>query len=248
MKIASLNINGLKSAFDSGLKSYILDVKADVFCVQETRTGKDLACYFVPGYHEFYCPSAHSGHEGVGLFTKRLPKGLIQGIGVPARGNEGRAITLETGSYYIVNVYAPTSGAALQNLENKVFWLNDLLRYVKYLEGMKPVIICGDMNVAGGVRDMPAEQLGTPSAGNTDAEREAFNKIIDAGYYDVWRMTHPNERGVSWAPYWGNGEDYDFGWRLDYFLVSEKLLDRVKKCEILSQCDISDHRCLVLEI
>ena len=250
MKLASFNINGLQSAWDAHLKRYIRDLDASVFCVQEIRTNKNLERYFIPEYHEFYCPSNRPGYSGVGLYTKHLPKGLIQGIGVPKRVDEGRAITMETKEFFILNVYAPTCGQSLDQLQDKVLWMNDLCRYVQYLDSIKPVIICGDMNVAGGVQDIPSEQVDTISAGNTPDEKEAFNKLINVGYCDVWRLAHPNERGISWTPYWARGVrgDYETGWRIDYFLVSISLLERVQSCNIMGRNEISDHRCLVLDI
>lgn len=249
MRIASYNINGLKSAWSKHLKQYIVATQADVFCVQEIRANKDLVLYFVPGYEEFYHPSGTSGYAGVGMFCKQNPKAIIHGIGVPKREAEGRAITIETKEFYIVNVYAPASGANLEKLNNKVSWLNDLCRYVKYLEGKKPVIICGDMNVAGGVNDMPYDMRNVASAGNTTEEREAFNRLLNEGYFDVWRQLHPGVRGVSWTPYgYKESREDEVGWRLDYFLVSESLRNRVRSCEILPSRGFSDHRCAILDI
>lgn len=249
MKICSFNINGLQSAWNAGLKHYIRELGAETFCVQEIRTDRNLERYFIPDYLEYYCPSSRSGYSGVGVFAKHSPKAVIQGIGVPSRNDEGRAITVEMKDFFLVNVYAPASGRDLERLPEKVLWMNDLCRFVEYLESIKPVIICGDMNVAGNALDMPSEQVSTVSAGNTIEEQTAFNRLIDMGYYDVWRLCHPYDRGVSWTPYWAkSGRDNDTGWRLDYFLVSAGLFDRVRTCDILEANDISDHRCVILEI
>lgn len=247
--LASLNINGLASAWEARLNDYIRESGADVFCVQETRTDRNLWRYFVSGYSEYFCPSSTPGYAGVGLYTKRQPLSLIQGIGVPARADEGRALTMETRDFYLVNVYSPASGADLEHLGNKVSWIADLTRFVTHLEKKKPVVICGDMNVAGGIKDQPSDQFRTPQAGNTREELKAFNTLIDAGYYDVWRMAHGNERGVSWTPYLMKDRGrFDAGWRLDYFLVSKKLIDHVTACDILPENDISDHRCVRLRM
>ena len=244
-----MNINGLQSAFKAGLSRFVRETEADVFCMQETRTGKGLEQYFVPDYDEYYCPSDKQGYAGVGLFTRLDPLNVIQGLGVPERVNEGRAVTLELTDMYIVNVYAPASGAELERLPEKVAWMNDLYRYVKYLHARKPVVICGDLNIAGGVMDMPYGQSRISSAGNTSEEKEAFNRLIQTGFYDVWRLSHYGSRGVSWAPYGMNERTAEeYGWRLDYFLVSGKLLDLVKKCEIMPPNGISDHRCIVLDM
>ena len=249
MKIFSFNINGLQSAWDAHLKSFIRELVADIFCMQEIRTSKNLGSYFIPEYHEYYCPSSRPGYSGVGLFTRHLPRCLIQGIGVPSRAEDGRAITMETKTFYGVNVYAPASGQNRERLQEKVLWMDDLHRYVSYLEGIKPVILCGDMNVAGSLKDLPSEQVATESAGNTNEEKTAFNRLIDLGYCDVWHLCHPNERGISWTPNWAkNRHEHDTGWRLDYFLVSNKLLDRVRNCQILDANEISDHRCLYLDL
>lgn len=249
MRIASMNINGLESAWKAGLKGYVREIDAGVFCMQEIRTSRNLWQYYIPDYEEYWCPSGRPGYAGVGLFVKERPVGLIQGLGNPARAGEGRAVTLETEDMYIVNVYAPASGAELERLDDKVAWLEDLCRYVAYLEERKPVVICGDLNVAGGVRDMPSDLIGVVSAGNAPDEKIAFNRLVEAGYYDVWRLIHPHEHGVSWAPYGvkeRRAEEY--GWRLDYFLVSEKLLDCVRSCEIMPPNGFSDHRCMVIDM
>ena len=244
-----MNINGLHSAWEAHLKRYVRELKADVFCMQETRMGKDLDQYFVPGYEEYWCPSDRPGYAGVGLFTSRRTLSVIQGLGVPERADEGRAVTLELAGMYVVNVYAPASGADLERLPEKVAWMNALCRYVEYLEARKPVVICGDLNIAGGVLDMPLGTDREQSAGNTSEEKEAFNRLVGMGYYDVWRLSHSGIRGVSWVPP-GTNERWaeQYGMRLDYFLVSEKLLGRVRSCEIQPQTAISDHRCVVLDM
>lgn len=249
MRIISLNINGIQAAWEHGLKDYIRESKANVFCVQEIRTGKDLTLYFVPGYDEYYYQSYRPGYAGVGLFAKARPVRLIGGIGVPARSGEGRAVTLETNHLFIVNVYAPASGANLERLDEKQAWLLDLIRYVRYLDGSKPVIVCGDLNVAATLYDLPAETAGFRSAGNTDEERALFNAILENGYTDAWKKFHPGCRGISWTPYAARERNIaSTGWRLDYFLISNKLLDKVESCEILPPNGISDHRAIVLDL
>lgn len=246
MRLVSLNINGIQSAWNNRLKQYVRQSEADIFCMQETRTGKDLYRFFIPEYHEFFCPSMRPGYAGVALYTKLPPKLLIQGIGNPDRAEEGRAITIETRDFFLVNVYAPASGANLERLPNKLLWMQDLTRFVCYLETKKPVIICGDMNVAASRWDAPVDER---SAGNTDEERRALGALVECGYVDIWRFEHGHEHGVTWAPYaLSERNPGDIGWRLDYFLVSEKLLDRIRTCYILPFNEISDHRAVVLDI
>lgn len=247
MKIASMNINGISAAWSRGLKPYIRTIAPDIFCMQEVRTNRNLEMYFIPEYHEYYCPSNRPGYAGVGLFARHQPKMLIQGLGKAARADEGRAITIETKDFFLVNVYAPTAGANLERLDFKIEWMNDLRRYVLFLEQKKPVIICGDMNVVASKYDLPYEDIEIVSAGNTDTEREAFNNILSAGYEDVWRMAHYGQFLSTWTEYKYH-HSINHGWRLDYFLVSKNILDRVNKCDILPFADFSDHQAIVLEL
>lgn len=248
MTIITMNVNGISSAWDRGLKYYIREAKPDIFCLQEIRTSKNLELYFIPGYSEWFFPNAEkSGYAGVGAFSRRSPKQIIQGLGVPNRDGEGRAITLEMKDFYLVNVYAPTSGNEMEGLSAKIEWLEDLRRFVSFLENSKPVIICGDLNVAAGGRDFP-EQATRETAGNSLLERDAFNSLLNDGYYDVWRMAHPGTRGISWTPNWAKKNSLNYGWRLDYFLVSTKLMQRVSNCEILGRTDLSDHQAVALSL
>lgn len=248
MRIATMNVNGIAAAWKQGLKPYIRSVDADIFCIQEIRTDKNLGMYFIPEYEEYYCPSDLPGRAGVGLFTKHRPKLLIQGLGKAARAAEGRAITMETKDFFIVNVYAPASGVNLERLDYKLEWLNDLKRYVLFLEQKKPVIICGDMNVTATNLDLPYEDLENISAGNTNAERAAFNSILSAGYNDAWRLTHYGQYASTWSEYWNRNRETDRGWRIDYFLISEKLISRLIKCDIFPFAEFSDHKAVVLEL
>lgn len=242
-----MNINGIGSAWEQGLKHYIRELAPDVFCMQEIRTDRNLGLYFIPEYHEYYCPSDRPGYAGVGLFTRHQPRMLIQGLGKAERAYEGRAITMETKDFFIVNVYAPAAGADLGKLGYKAEWMTDLKRYVMYLEGKKPVIICGDMNVAASAYDLPYDCTDEASAGNTDIERAAFNSLLSAGYEDVWRLAHYGQFVPTWSEYrWRDNSDH--GWRLDYFLVSASLIDRVMKCDILPFAKFSDHKAVLLEI
>jgi exodeoxyribonuclease-3 len=250
MKIVTMNINGLPSAWEAGLNDYVRDLAPDVFCMQETRSDKGLSVYCLTGYEAYFCPSAQLGRSGVGVFTKIDPEVIISGLGVPGSGKEGRAMTLELEDRYLVNVYAPASGESLERLEAKVRWMQQLREFLQYLEKRKPVILCGDLNVAATQWDMPVAQRHERSAGNTDEERAGLENILADGYYDVWRMAkHDSPRGVTWAPAWMSGAAAKHnGWRLDYFLVSKKLSENFVSCEILEATEMSDHRAVMLEI
>ncbi len=248
MKICSMNINGLKSAWESGLKEYIRTLDPDVMCLQEIRTSSNLIQYFIPGYEEYYVPSMKKGYAGVGVLTKPSPLMVVKGLGVPGSGDQGRAVTIELKDINIVNVYAPASGEDLEKLDEKMIWLNDLHGFISYLEKTKPVIICGDLNVAISKRDMPPSVVNQRTAGNTDEERAALRNILNDGYIDVWGLANMNKCGVTWAPYWIKRNKEKYGWRLDYFLASNKLLGRIKACQILEPTNMSDHRAITLEI
>ena len=248
MKIITMNINGLKSAWDGGLKEYVMELNPDIFCMQEIRMSQNLIRYFVPGYEEYYVPSAQKGRAGVGILTKPKPLTVIKGLGIPGSGDQGRAVTIDMKKLYLVNVYAPASGQNLERLEEKTRWMEDLRRFVAYLEKDKPVIVCGDLNIAISPWDMPACVVGQRTAGNTEEERSAISRFLNDGYVDVWKMANRSRSGVTWTPYWIRRNKELYGWRLDYFLVSNKIIDQVKNCQILEHVNFSDHRAVLLEM
>ena len=247
MKIISFNINGLISAWEKGLWGYIQKTDADIFCVQETRTTDFRST--LRGYDDYLCPSNRPGYAGVGIFTRIPPLNIYKGLGVTTRLEEGRAITFEGESFYLVNVYAPVTGGDLERIKEKVSWMNDLRAYVRYLRQLKPVIVCGDLNIAAFPYELPIPVKNEISAGSAGSERAALYKLMNEGYWDAWGTLNRGVHDATWSPYFVSAVGRQTaGWRLDYFLVQQSLLPKVLNCENLPFTDMSDHRPISLEI
>jgi len=248
MRLVTMNINGLPSAWEAGLKRYVRDSGADVFCMQETKAKVWPPEYRIPEYEEYWCPCSRAGYAGVGAFTKVLPEVVYSGLGTADSEREGRTMTLEFEGMYLVNVYAPASGEQLEKLSEKMRWLEQLKQAVAYLERNKPVVLCGDLNVAATRLDLPADVAGERTAGNTDEERRLLQDVLAVGLVDVMPLCG-RRRLVTWSPQWARyRDDARLGWRLDYFLVSEKLIDSVTACRVLEPTPLSDHRAVVLDL
>ena len=251
MKLVTMNVNGLHSAWERGLKQYVRDLDADVFCMQEIRTSENLELRFIPGYGEYFLPSSKKGRAGVGAFIKEEPLSVSGGFDMEGSFEEGRAMTIEMEKFYIVNVYAYAAGERLEMLGVKLGWMAALREHVAALMKAKPVIVCGDLNVAITDFDLPGSlnrEERESAAGATTSERLWIARLLEKGLVDAWQIAHPKKRGVSWTPYWVRRNNEIYGWRLDYFLVSEELLEKVRSCEILDRTDLSDHRAVMLDI
>ena len=248
MRFITMNINGLPSAWKAGLKCYVRDSGADVFCMQETKAAKWPPECRIPEYEEYWCPCSRAGYAGVGAFTKVTPGVVYSGLGTAGSERQGRAMTLEFDGMYLVNVYAPASGAQLEGLPEKMRWLKDLRQAVEHLEESKPVVLCGDLNVAATRLDLPADVAGERTAGNTDEERKLLRDVLSVGLVDVMPLCGKGPY-FTWSPPWAReSDDARLGWRLDYFLVSEKLIDSVAGCRVLEPSPLSDHRAVVLDL
>lgn len=222
---------------------------ADIFCIQETKMQEGQAEVELPGYHKYWCSAEKKGYSGTLTLTKEEPLNVTYNMGVDKHDHEGRIVNCEFQDFFLVNVYVPNSQSELARLDYRMEWEDDFLRYIKDLEKKKPVIICGDMNVAHKEIDLKNPATNRKNAGFTDEEREKMSALQDAGLIDTFRYFYPDKEGVySWWSFRGNARKNNTGWRIDYFLVSEALKDKLKSAEILMDVQGSDHCPVVLEL
>lgn len=249
MKLISWNVNGLRAAMGKGFLDFAKDSDADVICVQETKMQQRQAEVPLEGYHQYWCSAEKKGYSGTAVFTKREPVSVFIGMGIDEHDREGRMITAEYDDFYLVNVYVPNSQNELKRLDYRMKWEDDFREYLKRLEEKKPVIACGDFNVAFKEIDLKNPKTNRKNAGFSDEERAKMGELQEAGFIDTFRYFYPNKEGIySWWSYRFNARKNNAGWRIDYFLVSECLNDRLKEAEILTEVYGSDHCPITLEI
>lgn len=242
MKFVSWNVNGLRAVCGKGFCDIFADFDADFFCLQETKMQEGQLDLSFPDYESYWDYAQKKGYSGTVTFTRHKPKAQSQGMGVDEHDREGRIVTLELEDFYLVNVYVPNSQEGLARLDYRMAWEDDFLRYVKRLDAVKPVIICGDMNVAHKEIDLKNPKTNRKSAGFTDEERSCFTRLLESGFVDTFRHFHPDVEGAySWWSYRFKGRERNVGWRIDYFLVSERLLPRIVDAAIRSDVMGSDH-------
>ena len=242
MRLISWNVNGIRAAMGKGFLEFAEEQQPDILCVQETKMQEGQAEVPLEGYHQYWCSAEKKGYSGTAVFTKKEPISVRYGIGVDEHDHEGRAITAEYEDFYLVNVYVPNSQNELRRLDYRMRWEDDFLAYLQRLEQSKPVITCGDFNVAHKEIDLKNPQNNRRNAGFTDEEREKMTTLQEAGFIDTWRYFYPDLEGIySWWSYRFNARKNNAGWRIDYFLVSEALEDRLEKAEILTDVMGSDH-------
>ena len=249
MKLISWNVNGLRACLGKGFMDYFSAENADFFCLQETKMQPGQAQVPAEGYHEFFNSAEKKGYSGTAIFARQEPLSVSYGMGSELHDHEGRLITLEYDRFYLVTVYTPNSQRGLTRLMYRLCWEEDFRLYLKRLDEKKPVIVCGDMNVAHREIDLKNPKTNTENAGFTPQEREAMTKLLDAGFVDTFRLLHPDVTGAySWWSYMFNARANNAGWRIDYFLVSERIRDRVREARIDAQVIGSDHCPVVLDI
>ena len=249
MKLISWNVNGLRACLGKGFMDYFSAENADFFCLQETKMQPGQAQVPAEGYHEFFNSAEKKGYSGTAIFARQDPLSVSYGMGSELHDHEGRLITLEYDRFYLVTVYTPNSQRGLTRLMYRLCWEEDFRLYLKRLDEKKPVIVCGDMNVAHREIDLKNPKTNTENAGFTPQEREAMTKLLDAGFVDTFRLLHPDITGAySWWSYMFNARANNAGWRIDYFLVSERIKDRVREARIDAQVMGSDHCPVVLDI
>ena len=241
-KIISWNVNGLRAVYKKGFEDIFNKINADMFCIQETKLQEGQIDLNFPGYEIYWNYAEKKGYSGTAIFTRIKPISVKKGIGVEEHDKEGRVITLEFEDYYLVTVYTPNSQAELARLDYRMKWEEDFKAYLKKLEEKKPVVVCGDLNVAHKDIDLKNPKTNRKNAGFTDEEREKFSKLLESGFIDTFRYFYPKEEGkYSWWSYRFSARKKNAGWRIDYFLVSECLKNRLKSADILSDIMGSDH-------
>ncbi|GFI36755.1 exodeoxyribonuclease [Lachnospiraceae bacterium] len=242
MKFISWNVNGIRACVQKGFMDFFREADADIFCIQESKMQKGQLELELPGYCQYWNYAERKGYSGTAVFTKQEPLSAVFGIGVSEHDREGRVITLEYEEYYLVTVYTPNSQNELARLPYRMQWEVAFLAYLKKLEAKKPVIFCGDLNVAHREIDLKNPKTNRKNAGFTDEEREKFSQLLDAGFIDTFRYFYPDLEGVySWWSYRFSARAKNAGWRIDYFCVSQSLKDRLKDAKILTDVMGSDH-------
>lgn len=249
MKLISWNVNGLRACLKKGFAEYFQEADADIFCIQETKMQEGQAEITLDGYCQYWSSAEKKGYSGTAVFTRKEPLAVSYGIGREEHDGEGRAITLEFEGFYLVNVYVPNAQRGLTRLDYRMQWEEDFRSYVCGLDEKKPVIICGDMNVAHQEIDLKNPKTNGNNAGFTKEEREKMTALLEAGFLDSFRYIYPEKTGAySWWSYMYNARANNAGWRIDYFLVSKRLKDQVKDSSIFPEIMGSDHCPVGLEI
>lgn len=242
MKLISWNVNGIRACVTKGFLDFFKEVDADIFCLQETKLQEGQINLDLEGYHQYWNYAEKKGYSGTAIFTKAEPLSVSYGIDIEEHDKEGRVITLEFEDFYMITVYTPNSKQALERLEYRMKWEDDFRAYLKTLETKKPVIVCGDLNVAHKEIDLKNPKNNIKNAGFTPEEREKFTELINAGFIDTYRYLHPDTEGVySWWSYRFNARKNNAGWRIDYFCVSDDLKDRLVSADIHMEILGSDH-------
>ena len=241
-KLISWNVNGLRACVGKGFMDFFNEVDADVFCIQESKLQEGQIDLDLPGYHQYWNYAEKKGYSGTAIFTKKEPLNVYYGINMEHHDKEGRVITLEFEDFFMVTVYTPNSQSELARLEYRMEWEDDFRNYLLELSSKKGVVVCGDLNVAHKEIDLKNPKTNRKNAGFTDEERDKFSTLLSSGFIDTFRYFNPDLEGVySWWSYRFNARKNNAGWRIDYFLVSNKLKDRIKEASIDTEILGSDH-------
>ena len=242
MKFVSWNVNGIRACLTKGFEDRFRELDADIFCLQETKCQQGQVKIELPGYHQYWNYANRKGYSGTAIFTKQEPLSVFYGIGIEEHDKEGRVITLEFDHFYFVTVYTPNSQTELKRLSYRMEWERDFLAYLLKLQDKKPVICCGDLNVAHQEIDLKNPKTNHKNAGFTDEERGCFTKVLESGFIDTFRYFYPNQEGIySWWSYRFRAREKNSGWRIDYFLVSHALREYLKDAVIHTEIMGSDH-------
>ena len=249
MKLISWNVNGLRACVNKGFLDFFKEIDADIFCIQESKLQEGQITLDLEGYHQYWNYAEKKGYSGTAVFTREEPLSVSYGNGVEEHDREGRVITLEYPEFYLVTVYTPNSQNELARLPYRMQWEEDFLAYLKKLEEKKPVIFCGDLNVAHKEIDLKNPKTNRKNAGFTDEEREKFSQLLDAGFVDTFRYFYPEQEGIySWWSYRFKAREKNAGWRIDYFCVSECLKEKLQDAKIHTEIMGSDHCPVELDI
>lgn len=249
MNIISWNVNGFRAVIKKGFEDIFRDMDADIFCIQETKLQADQHDFTPEGYHQYWNYAAKKGYSGTAIFSKTEPLDVLYGIDQAEHDNEGRVITAEYEEFYLVNSYTPNSQRELARLSYRMEWEKAFLDYIKKLDTSKPVILCGDLNVAHNEIDLKNPSSNRTHAGFTDEERERLTILLDEGFIDTFRYLYPDLEGAyTWWSYMNNARKNNSGWRIDYFIISKRLIEAVDDQIIYSQIMGSDHCPIELKI
>ena len=248
MKLVSWNVNGIRACVNKGFYEFFQAIDADIFCIQETKMQPGQLELNTPGYHQFMNSADKKGYSGTLIFTKQEPLETVYGIGIDEHDHEGRVITCEFEKFFMVNVYTPSSKEPLARLTYRMKWEDDFQAYLKKLEVRKPVIVCGDMNVAVEEIDIKNPKSNHNNPGFSDEERDKMRNLLHAGFVDSFRYLHPETIAYSWWSYRFKAREKNIGWRIDYFLTSQALKEQIRAASIHSDVLGSDHCPVSLEI
>lgn len=249
MKLISWNVNGLRAVLKKGFEDFFYNADADIFCIQETKMQEgQIENFSLKGYKEYWNSAVKKGYSGTAIFTKINPINVTYGIGIEEHDQEGRVITLEFENFYLVNIYVPNSKRDLERLDYRMIWEDEIRKYLTNLNKKKSVIMCGDLNVAHQEIDLKNPKTNRRNAGFTDEEREKMTELLQANFTDTYRYIYPEKIGYTWWSYMGNAREKDIGWRIDYFIVSNDIKEKIKDAYIYSNIYGSDHCPVGLEI
>lgn len=249
MKLISWNVNGLRAAINKGFMDFFKQIDADIFCIQETKMQEGQIELILDGYYQYFNSAIKKGYSGTAVFTKEKPINVTYGIGIEEHDQEGRIITAEYEKFYLVNCYTPNSKRELERLEYRKIWEDEIRKYLKKLEETKPVIYCGDLNVAHEEIDLKNPKTNHYSAGFTDEERNKMTELLNAGFIDSFRYLYPEkENAYTWWSYMMKAREKNVGWRIDYFITSNILKEKIEDSKIHSEVMGSDHCPIELDI
>ena len=242
MKLISWNVNGIRACVNKGFIDFFNKIDADIFCIQETKCQKGQIELEFEGYESYWNSAEKKGYSGTAIFTKIKPLTIKYGIGKEEHDKEGRVITLEFDKFYMVNIYTPNSKRELERLDYRMIWEDEIKKYLLHLNKIKPVIMCGDLNVAHKEIDLKNPKTNRHNAGFTDEERNKMTELLDAGFTDSFRYKYPDkENEYSWWSYMGRAREKNVGWRIDYFIVSNDIAKKIKDATIHQEVFGSDH-------
>lgn len=242
MKLISWNVNGLRAVVGKNFREVFQELDADFFCLQETKMQAGQLDLQFPGYRSWWNFADKKGYSGTAIYSRMEPLAVTYGMGIDEHDHEGRVITLEMDDFFLVCVYTPNSQDGLRRLDYRMQWENDFRAYLQGLDSRKPVVVCGDMNVAHKEIDLKNPKINRQNAGFTDKERQQMTTLLEAGFTDTFRHLHPTAEGIySWWSYRFHAREKNTGWRIDYFLTSTRLLPRVREANILTDIMGSDH-------
>ena len=248
MKFISWNVNGLRACVNKGFEDFFNEIDADIFCVQETKLQEGQIDFAPEGYYSFWNYAEKKGYSGTAIFTKKEPVSVKYGMGIDEHDKEGRLITLEFEDFYFITVYVPNSQNELKRLDYRMKWEDDFLSYIKALDEKKPVVYCGDLNVAHSEIDLKNPKTNRNNAGFTDEERAKLSAVLDSGFTDTFRFFYPDKEGIySWWSYRFKAREKNAGWRIDYFITSKRLDSKLKSAGIHTDIFGSDHCPIELE-